>query len=470
MVSSELLKKYEFKEEEIEKVTGATGVKNGFPKPFRSIRFTIDSPNVSIEESYFWLLNFIRHDVGFYDVTKITDIFTGSELSTFWGQSQQRMSIQQDRAMALMKYVSDLVKALYQVFREIKAIDERLDLYKGVKKGKEEDAITLESYWVDLVEGGAKNPASVLGLSREVGFTLLPDLFFSAPPNLQKEGIKKYIDDLKVGNRKTKEVLMRKLNQYIEWRDLTEKELNVRRKFSLKDLRFKYNSIMLYARWLKPYLFAAKKLAGGDNQYVDPSIVSAFETSMMELELLARIPSKKYHPCILLNIVYTTKPSMDFVQPPNYQHRGPIHIGRMEVQLKGYSWSDKEYENYIKMKRDEEFQLLSDIDQSIGGIIDAMGEDLKAYLKEAGESIEEKKEEKNKEERKPNTIFEPFTSILKGFVDIGTVFFPKKTNKKTPKIQIEESKEAKAKAEKIVDKLMFVVYNIYKKSHGMLSD
>ena len=53
------------------------------------------------------------------------------------------------------------------------------DSYDADSKSRESAEITLKGIWVDMVEQGAKNPASVYGMAREVQFTTLPDLFFS---------------------------------------------------------------------------------------------------------------------------------------------------------------------------------------------------------------------------------------------------------------------------------------------------
>ena len=82
----------------------------------------------------------------------------------------------------------------------------------------------MKGLYVDLVEGGAKNAASVFGLARELQFTILPDLFFSTHPR-KIEDVKRVVDEMKF-NVKVKEVLKRKLYAYMRWRDSTEQEMN----------------------------------------------------------------------------------------------------------------------------------------------------------------------------------------------------------------------------------------------------
>ena len=83
-----------------------------------------------------------------------------------------------------------LTKELFQIVREVRILDERLDLYnsssKAIKnKGNVFDRrmsqsaeIVLRGYWVDLKDGGVKSPGSVYGLATTLGYASLPDLFF----------------------------------------------------------------------------------------------------------------------------------------------------------------------------------------------------------------------------------------------------------------------------------------------------
>ena len=59
-------------------------------------------------------------------------------------------------------------------------------------------------------------------------------------------------------------------------------------------------------------------------------IVTAFETSRIDLEFLSYKPaSGKYRPVILASFSYRTMPQMSFMAE-GYQ-KGPIHVGQVEV-------------------------------------------------------------------------------------------------------------------------------------------
>src|SRR3989344_3566810 len=69
-------------------------VSTGFPDPLKRYRIVYETYSASLEETYFWILNYLRYDNG-CQVEKITDVFAGTEHSTFFGVSQQRIGLQQ---------------------------------------------------------------------------------------------------------------------------------------------------------------------------------------------------------------------------------------------------------------------------------------------------------------------------------------------------------------------------------------
>src|SRR3989344_659828 len=191
-------------------------------------RMVIDSPVAGVEGIYFWIIHNMedKPPFGFNytgetgEIKKIKDIYTAGETSSYWGMSEQRKGVQQDKFQQLMANVGQLLKTLFQMVRELRIIDERLEYYEKTYKGDTQAEVALKSIWVDLVEGGSKNPASVLGLGSQVGFVTLPDLFFSIHPK-KAEDVEKVVNNSKLVegmNRKIREVLGRKLTQYMYWR------------------------------------------------------------------------------------------------------------------------------------------------------------------------------------------------------------------------------------------------------------
>ena len=254
MADSELLKKYGFKEEIYEREDRQFGP-TGFPKPFTRYRMIVEDFNMSLEQRYFWFINYLQEEYGYADIIKLVDVFSAAENSSFFGASQQRLGLQQDKVSAFLATIGKMVKELFQLVRELRIMDERMSYYKDSysnSRSRESAEITLKGIWIDMVEQGSKNPASVYGMARELGFATLPDLFFATHP-VNPTDVDAVVDKLDF-NRKIKEVLKRKLRTFLEWKKATYEELKTKRRFTLKYLRQHFDIIKLYMNWVKPYL------------------------------------------------------------------------------------------------------------------------------------------------------------------------------------------------------------------------
>ena len=151
------------------------------------------------------------------------------------------------------------------------------------------------------------------------------------------------------------------------------------------------------------------------------------------------------------------------VQQEGYQ-RGPIHIGKMVVTFRAYAWTNEQLENYKKLKDKELFDLLGDISSSVQGAMEALGEELFKYLKEAEGETQKEKEKEEKKTVSQRTFAEKF------FGD----FYTSKGGaaKKAPsKKQLREDKEKLAKALGACGGVArfhtFNCFHLFKKSHRM---
>jgi hypothetical protein len=501
MVDEKLLEKYNFTKngkadmEEAEEHLGVYS-KTGYPNPAFKKKIVFEGINAYIEEAYFWIIDHLRHDWSFTTFDKITDVFAASAQSAFFGVSEQRLAIQQDKAAQYLRGISDMVKALFQIVRELRIIDERLhyynDTFQKSRVGEQTargSEITLKGIWVDQVEGGVKNAASVYGLAQTVGFTILPDLFFRV--EVDDSGMDQLIDkpedyeaasrtipvklDEKINrmtefNEKVREVVKRKLTQYYTWKHRTYKELFTRRKFTIKYLRQHYDTINLYMGWIKPYLRNIKKLQLDEKKIDSSELIAAFEGAMIEIEVLAIQKDtkafKKYFPCVLVHFLYRTRPALTYIQE-GYQ-RGPAHTGKYEMTLRAYVWSEDQIHNYKQMKDEENLQLLSSINESIKAAMDALGEELKRYLLEGGEEFEEK--ERKKQARKPKfASLEPFTSVFGGFKEMfsSLVTLPTLGGKRKEPSPIAISEE-KSAVSRFLRTALYQSSKYFKKAHGFI--
>ncbi|MFC1648483.1 hypothetical protein ACFL1B_03405 [Nanoarchaeota archaeon] len=448
---------------------------SGYPSTMKTYRLLYKSPTASMEESYYWLMDTLRIDHGFPEFDKIMDIFSASEQSAFWGQAWSRLGIQQDRATQYLATIGKMVKDLFQIVREIRILEERLEIYEKAPKSKSAD-VTLKGLYIDLVEGGSKNPSSVYGIAQQVGFTVLPDLYFNTHVYDVGE-LDRKINDMK-WNEQVKNIFRRKMYSYLNWKEKTEYELKSRFKFTVKYLRQHWGVIKMYMNWVKPYLRNVQRLQMRDSQLRDAHLISAFESSLTEIEVLAkRALDKGVHPCILISIHYVTQPELSYHQE-GYQHKGPIHTGEVEFFLRAYAWTPEEVENFRKMNDDEDMDLIKLIDESVAAAMEALSEDLNRYLDEANETLhkygifddDKKKEKKEQAKRALGEAFDPFISLFKGFGEIGGIFFhPSGLKGKGGKKKISVSDSHRKKIIKGIQKPLWLAYKNYKKRHGMLS-
>jgi hypothetical protein len=498
-----LLKKYFFNSEEEAELVSGIKEKTGFPTPEYYYRLVVEAINLPVEEAYFWTIDELRYGWSFNKFVKITDINAAAEQSAFFGVMEQRLGLQQDKAAQFLRGISEMLKALFQIVRELRVIDERVGYYEHTfernKTRIDEDAsgseITLKGIWVDQVEGGVKNAASVYGLSQTVGFTVLPDLFFrvraddlglhrvaasdfNAATNRVVTNVDNAVDKLEGFNEKVKEVLKRKLVQYYMWKLRTYQELITRRKFTIKYLRQHYDTIKLYMGWIKPYLRNIQRLQMAEKlvRRDMADLITSFEGALVEIEVLSyKDAGKKHKPCVLVHMYYRTRPALSYVQE-GYQ-RGPMHTGKFDMILRGYIWTDDQIKNYINMKEEEDMQLLGSVNESIKEAMDSLGDELKNYLQEGGEMFKEDKKEAEKKENAVTVTVksaaEPFLNIFGGLKEITsplTDSLPKlkKETKAKKGNDVQDDIEINA-IRRELKRSIYQTYKNYKKMHGMLT-
>ena len=461
------------------------------------LRIFRDSMGVSIEESYYWFMRFMRkgtgadkfgaprgppHGFGMNAVAvyKLKDVFDASVASSFHGQIGTKITAIQQQVSNTLSQIGQLIKTIFPIVREIRIMDERLDYYKGSFSSTlgdpkaRENEIALKSTWIEVVEQGMQNPNSVYSMATKLGFITLPDLFFAINPHgkdveTQRKNLTKILNSKTKGldlNLKVKEALTKKLVQYYTWKAKTYNEMSHTWKFRIKNLRQHYNVIRLYMSWLKPYLTSLKHLQMKQSFDKDnPDLVSAFETSKLELELLGEIKrGKKYSACLLIKMDYVTRPEMTYTPQGQKQ---PTHIGHMEVQIFPFVATQEEIEFYkeqtdketLKYFTGSEIDMVKDIEEAMS----SLGSDIEEYIREA-ETGKRKKEVKKsgvKKEGSQEGFFEPFSALIDSFKDLVPDFSTSKEGDDL-NLQAEKGKMAGTAA-----KTAWWIYDIYKKAHGM---
>ena len=454
-------------------------VTTDYPASLTRYVISLESWHQSIEQYYFWCLNFLN-DLGFPMVHKITDIFSASEHSSFYGAAGQRLGLAQDKVGQYLATIGKMIKDLFQLVRELRWIDERLEVYREAfaqdkegnklpklpSKGAE---VTLKGMWADLVDGvvgGQRTGSNIFTMQQQLQFTSLPDLFFSIHPQDINDIDKVVQEQAGSFNESLRNVLSRKLHQYIAWKKATYDEIRQRRRFTLDYLRQHYYVIKLYISWIKPYLRHIERLTGSSDLFANPRLVSAFESSLIELEVLAKIvpAGESAFSCILLTFEYHTKPAMQYTGDAGY-HRGPIHVGTTQITWRSYAWTEDQIKDYIKYKEAEDINfMLTAVDDSLKSSMEQLKSDIEKYLDEAQK---QKPDEEKGEKKNSIDLLEPFTAVGKGIYETFGALIPN-----MPKLSFGKKREEKGVSDGVkgmAKKLCFVHYNVFKKAHGLLS-
>ncbi len=432
--------------------------------------------NSGVEKWYFWILDFLKENLFFTDVDKISDVYTATEASDFWATIEQRKQAQADKASQYLATIGNMTKNLFQLLRELRIMDERLDYYKGVSNGVHASDIALKGIWIDLVEGGAQKPTSIYGMATQVGFTTLPDYFFElfVKPIKNEKGdvdidktlasVDKIVGGLKEEglNRKMREVLSRKLQEYIAWRERTRKEMTVGKKFKLRYLRQHFHTIRLYMSWARPYLQNVTRLNMPISEESDRTAwtetLRASEGAVIDVELFAVKPKKTtplahevtdklfefYFPCQRIIFHYRTKPEMLYRQE---WQKGAVHVGFTEISFQSTAMSKEEIDKYKKRQVEDDIELLKHLNLALV----ALEDELINYLKEADDEwAKEMEEAKKKEGLKPNALSWLF-------------------KKKEPLISAHKKKQYLKDTEGQAKEASKTIFLIIRKAHGMIT-
>lgn len=466
-------------------ITEISGVYRKKGEPEWQTKLVYDSYAETLEPVYFWLLDFME-TLGL-KVEKISDNFTASPGSGYFGDMSQRMSNVQDRAMTLLKLVNDMIRNIISVINDLKSRELKLKDYDdrtSEEKGIKESAIlSLKRRWADEVDM-KKGRGALLSMTQQA-FPGIMDAF------MQCNSIED-ADKLEVN-----EMIKRTLKPRIkEWQDWIKKSEEAERKYYRIEkghLRTQINNLRLYARWAKPYLKTSEQLRMKDMK--TPSLVSAFNTMILELSLLGKseinpkqeaiaenLPLKfkklkmdrKFYQCVFIDFVFRGIPRAI----PAAQRGHYVHGGRAEIKFKSYALNEDEILLLNKKLEDEDMKYILDISEGVSetGLAE-LKEDIDRFLN---------KSEKGEKEEKSSDI-NPFSELGKAFIGMFGLGEKKKgdVKGKTDEELLKEKaalleKEGIKKdsyeeglirkvAEKKAGKTGFIVFDVYKKAHGMES-
>jgi len=366
-----------------------------------------------------------------------------------------------------------------------------LDLYDNLHSDSKEKSgsarLNLKQFWMDRVDV-QRGRGSINMLAQQLQFVTLRDAFMAVN---SEEEVKK--TDL---NERVKRILSPRVSEYLAWEKLSESELRKRYNIEKSYLKSQVESLKLYSRWAKPYLRAAEKLGMAD--FNSPDLVSTFNNMQLEVNLIGKRevkPSsvneewdgiklkKKYYQVIEVLFKFRSVPHTI------KQTQGGVHYaqgGRVWVNFRGFGLDEDE----IKFIENEEaFEGLKYVEGMTTDTLEVLQEDLKNYLDEEKDNPEGKlamlkKEREEAETKADRKQFDkdieilikkikreaknpgPAVSLKEGIKEIlGPLkkIIPEKSSSHIEAAVREGSKSS-------ANKTAYVIYNVYKKAHGMYTE
>lgn len=438
--------------------------------PVEEHKLIYDSASDSLEPVYFWVLDKANEFFG-GDVEKLIDNFTSSPGSGHFSELGAKATRMQEEAMKILGAANQVIKSILNLIYDLKEFEIRLSHYEATrskdKDKREAGFLSLKQIWMDNVDI-KRGVGSINSLSRgELMFATLRDAFMIAKSPEDVENI-----DL---NDRVKRILKPRIQEFLEWKDASERELKKRYEIEKTYLKSQVSSLQLYTRWVKPYLRAAAQLEMKDSK--NPGLVAAFNTIVMELTLFGKkaikpadavyedqtLPLKfanlkfkrKYYSCILIEFLFRGIPQTVQRQQVHYTFGG-----RSEVSFKAYALNEDEVALLQKKLKESD---VMDAFELAAGVTDETLDQIKGDLEHfLGKDFQGKEEE---EEEKEDV--NPFTALF----DFGGGKEKKKAIEKIEDIKKDNfyEKVLRALAVRKARDNCFNIYDVYKKAHDMAS-
>jgi hypothetical protein len=431
-----------------------------------------DSSSETLEPIYFWILDMMNGMFG-GKVKKIVDNFSSTVGSGHFSELQQKATRMQEEAMKIMGTVAGVVKGIINLVYDLKDFEVRFTHYDHANSTDPLKAqaglLSLKQIWLDSVDVKRGN-TSVKGMAAQFGYATLIDAFMASDSLEAVNGL-----DL---NERVKKIVHQRIFEFLEWRKLSEVELRKRYNVEKTYLRNQINSLKMYTRWAKPYLRAAAQLEM--KNFDDPSLVTAFNTILLQLTLLGRkeydvddalyqgIINKKVFKKDKLRKMYSCM-FIDFKFrgiPERMQQGGYVTRGRTEVVFRGYTLNEDELKLVDRMLEETDInEALALAEGMTTESLEAIRKDLEYFLGPDIVSGELKEEEKKPAKKIVN--INPFKDLFSAFSRGVKKDAPKEIEfGKIEKDNVYES-TIRELATRDTKAMTFKVFSTYKKAHGM---
>ncbi len=452
-----------------------------------------DSFAEGLEPVYFWILDFMRDTYWGpgLEVAKTLDEFEASVGGGFFGDIGTRAAIMQDRATKLIGTINTVVRSIINILYDLKEFDQRLDLYHDLDSGDKEKInvarLGLKQVWMDRVDI-QRGRGSINMLAQQLQFVTLRDAFMAAN---SVEDVSKM--DL---NERVKRILAPRLEEYLTWEKLSRAELTRRYNIERTYLKSQVDSLKLYSQWAKPYLQAAQQLKMTSSGKAD--IVNIFNNLQIQVNLFGKKkikfeeelakkfktkPEKDYYACVEVFFDFRSSPhTIRSSQTGTHYTQG----GKVKISFRAFGLDEDE----VKAVEEREiFEGLEYIEGITKDTLEQIQEDIEKYLKEEEEPKDprervkflEKLLQETKEKNVRKKIFKkikesekiiikenkspgPFSALFGSLKDIKKLM--PKTKKSDSYVASETRSAATAKAAESA----YLIYLIYKKTHGMYTE
>lgn len=378
--------------------------------PIEKHTIVYDNFSQALEPIYFWILDYIN--VEYKDSDKLIDNFLTSPGSAQFGEIGQRTTRMQEEAMKMFQTSGVIIKSILQIVYDLKEFKIRLSLYDDLKssdsKIKSAALLSLKQIWLDQVDFTKRGTTSLKQMAAQFDYVTILDAFFAANT----------LDDVKNLdlNERVKRILEQRVAEFEKWIKESERELRKRFEIERIYLKNQVNSVMLYARWIKPYLRAAKQLE--QQEKTTPHIINAFNSTLLELSIIGKrlynveedigqsalpkayrkLTGKGFTSIVVVEFRYRSAPER-ISQQGGYGYRG-----RIEIDFTSYALAKDEIKLMKELIEKDNFgDLISMIEGSTTESLQQIQADLDEFI--GG------KEEKKKESEDVN----PFTSLFSIF-------------------------------------------------------
>ena len=360
------------------------------------IKLILDNPNIRMEQIYFWLVDFIRDSLKM-DINKLSDDFTSSVGSSFFGEMGQRLTNVLNNARSLAELINTLTRTIISILNEYKQLYSIYILYEKLLSKDPEEALAsylaLKDRWLSNVD--SSRGAGALRNLQASRFPSIVDLFLFADlkSELEKFKNKKLIGqelynklfndqtntaprdlnelfDNRIINRRIYNLLSSRLIEFYSWLENNKKILYDRIVLLKSYLKHELSSLLYYFEFAKPYFKFARKLLQNPDQPID--IVNAFETAIINISLIANQKEvkvkeydekegkeieKTYIP--LYEIVMKTRAIPTVVGRTDTYARMYSFLGRIDIILRAYLVEKEEYDSIIINQESEDLAYIT---------------------------------------------------------------------------------------------------------------